>query len=108
MSGRRGGEGAEEVEEEGLDPTRPSGEPPRTPRTTPLVLLVTLVVMPYCWGPRSAQDNMICRRCKVNMRVSPAVHHKRRKWICPKCGRARMEAKTTNGRRARRGDLLRG
>ena len=25
------------------------------------------------------------------MRESPMVHHKNRKWICPKCGRARMQ-----------------
>jgi len=34
---------------------------------------------------------MHCKKCKVKMRLSPTAHHKQRKWICPKCGRARME-----------------
>ena len=46
---------------------------------------------------------MLCPRCKVKMRVSPAVHHKRRKWICPRCGRAKMESKAARGNRERKG-----
>ncbi|MHC5057851.1 MAG: hypothetical protein ACYTKD_24550 [Planctomycetota bacterium] len=34
---------------------------------------------------------MHCKRCRVKMRLSPTVHHRKRKWICPKCGRARMQ-----------------
>jgi hypothetical protein len=35
---------------------------------------------------------MICRKCKVNMRELKRTYHKKRKWICPACGRARMQA----------------
>ena len=34
---------------------------------------------------------MHCTRCKVKMRESPRSHHKKRKWICPRCGRAKLE-----------------
>lgn len=45
---------------------------------------------------------MHCKRCRVKMRLSPTVHHKKRKWICPNCGRARMEETRKPGRAARR------
>jgi len=32
-----------------------------------------------------------CKKCGSAMRESPRSHHKKRKWICPKCGRARMQ-----------------
>ncbi|MHC4502413.1 MAG: hypothetical protein ACYTFI_03830 [Planctomycetota bacterium] len=43
---------------------------------------------------------MHCKRCKIKMRLSPTVHHKKRKWICPRCGRARMETVRAKGGRA--------
>jgi transposase-like protein len=48
---------------------------------------------------------MRCKRCKTPMRESPAVHHKKRKWVCPKCGRARMQrtGKSKGGRKERSG-----
>ena len=45
---------------------------------------------------------MYCKRCRVKMRLSPSVHHKKRKWICPRCGRARMEGAGAPGRATRR------
>ena len=41
---------------------------------------------------------MICARCKVKMRESPRSHHKRRKWICPQCGRAKLENRKPKAR----------
>lgn len=44
---------------------------------------------------------MNCKRCKVKMREERRSFHKNRKWICPKCGRARMQTakpKTGKGR----------
>ena len=48
---------------------------------------------------------MRCKRCRTPMRESPAVHHKKRKWVCPKCGRARMQrtGKSKGGRKERSG-----
>jgi len=34
---------------------------------------------------------MYCRRCKVKMREQKRSFHKKRKWICPACGRAKMQ-----------------
>lgn len=34
---------------------------------------------------------MICKHCKVKMREEKRSFHKKRKWICPQCGRARMQ-----------------
>jgi len=45
---------------------------------------------------------MHCKRCRVKMRLSPTVHHRKRKWICPKCGRARMQG-TKKPRDSRKG-----
>lgn len=47
---------------------------------------------------------MHCKRCKIKMRLSPAVHHKKRKWICPRCGRARMEKRGRASRADTRAD----
>ncbi len=33
---------------------------------------------------------MFCRKCKVKMREMPHSAHKKRKFICPQCGGARM------------------
>ena len=46
---------------------------------------------------------MFCKRCGTKMRQSPRSHHKKRKWVCPSCGRARME-RTGKLRRAGRSD----
>jgi transposase-like protein len=35
---------------------------------------------------------MNCKRCKVKMAETRGTHHKQKKWQCPVCGRARMEA----------------
>ena len=40
---------------------------------------------------------MICSRCKVKMREEKRSFHKRRKWICPKCGRAKMQTAKPKG-----------
>lgn len=45
---------------------------------------------------------MHCKRCRIKMRLSQAVHHKKRKWICPRCGRARMEGISGKGGTGRR------
>lgn len=34
---------------------------------------------------------MLCRRCRAPMRETRGTHHKKRKWVCLKCGRARMQ-----------------
>lgn len=34
---------------------------------------------------------MICKKCKVKMEEKRRSYHKQRKWVCPRCGRARME-----------------
>jgi transposase-like protein len=34
---------------------------------------------------------MYCKKCKVKMQEQKRSFHKKRKWICPICGRARME-----------------
>ena len=34
---------------------------------------------------------MYCRRCKIKMKEQRRSFHKKRKWICPRCKRARME-----------------
>jgi uncharacterized Zn finger protein (UPF0148 family) len=49
---------------------------------------------------------MHCQRCGTSMRESPMVHHKKRKWICPKCGRARMQR--TDKTKSRRKERSRG
>jgi hypothetical protein len=34
---------------------------------------------------------MFCKYCRVKMREERRSFHKKRKWICPECGRARMQ-----------------
>lgn len=34
---------------------------------------------------------MKCKRCKSPMREERRSFHKQRKWVCPKCGRAKMQ-----------------
>lgn len=34
---------------------------------------------------------MYCKRCKIKMRERKRSYHKKRKWVCPRCGRARMQ-----------------
>lgn len=34
---------------------------------------------------------MICSRCKAPMKEEKRSFHKRRKWICPKCGKVRFQ-----------------
>jgi len=32
-----------------------------------------------------------CKKCKVKMVEQSGTYHKKRKWVCPRCGRARMQ-----------------
>lgn len=32
-----------------------------------------------------------CRHCRVKMVEQKRSFHKQRKWVCPRCGRARMQ-----------------
>ncbi len=34
---------------------------------------------------------MICKRCGAAMREERRSYHKKRKWVCPKCGAVRMQ-----------------
>jgi len=34
---------------------------------------------------------MYCRRCKIKMKEQKRTYHKKRKWICPRCGAVRMQ-----------------
>ena len=34
---------------------------------------------------------MKCSRCKSAMKEMKRSFHKRRKWVCPKCGRIRFQ-----------------
>jgi predicted RNA-binding Zn-ribbon protein involved in translation (DUF1610 family) len=36
-------------------------------------------------------EKMVCQRCKVEMKILRRTYHKQRKWVCPKCGRAKLE-----------------
>jgi len=46
---------------------------------------------------------MYCRRCKVRMREQAHVAHKKRKFVCPHCGGARMMGGKEKARDRRRG-----
>jgi hypothetical protein len=35
---------------------------------------------------------MYCKTCRVRMREEKRSFHKKRKWICPVCGKARMQS----------------
>jgi predicted RNA-binding Zn-ribbon protein involved in translation (DUF1610 family) len=45
---------------------------------------------------------MFCRKCKVKMREQAHVAHKKRKFLCPQCGRARMMGGKEKARDRRR------
>lgn len=45
---------------------------------------------------------MYCRRCKIKMEETRGTHHKKKKWRCPTCGRARMEAVSLKHKNQRR------
>lgn len=45
---------------------------------------------------------MFCRRCKVKMREQAHVAHKKRKFVCPQCGAARMMGGKEKARDRRR------
>jgi transposase-like protein len=34
---------------------------------------------------------LICPRCRIPMREEKRSYHKQRKWICPACGKVRMQ-----------------
>lgn len=34
---------------------------------------------------------MTCPRCRTKMIEQKRSYHKRRKWICPKCGKVRFQ-----------------
>lgn len=34
---------------------------------------------------------MTCPRCRATMREEKRTFHKQRKWICPRCGKVRMQ-----------------
>lgn len=34
---------------------------------------------------------MFCPKCKIKMKEEKRTFHKKRKWICPKCGKVRMQ-----------------
>jgi predicted RNA-binding Zn-ribbon protein involved in translation (DUF1610 family) len=43
-------------------------------------------------------EDMFCARCKSKMKAQRGTHHKQKKWVCPKCGRVRMERVTSAGK----------
>jgi len=48
---------------------------------------------------------MLCPRCKIGMEEEKRSFHKRRKWICPRCGRVKMQRVGARGeRKSRRKD----
>jgi DNA-directed RNA polymerase subunit RPC12/RpoP len=46
---------------------------------------------------------MFCSRCKVKMIEQKRSYHKQRKWVCPQCGAARMQAQKPRPPRRSRG-----
>jgi len=38
---------------------------------------------------------MLCPKCRVGMEEMKRSYHKKRKWVCPVCGRVRMEIPRT-------------
>ena len=40
---------------------------------------------------RGKSSAMHCKTCRVKMREEKRTFHKKRKWICPVCGKARMQ-----------------
>jgi len=45
---------------------------------------------------------MICPRCKNAMREQKRSFHKQRKWVCPHCGRVRMQSTRADSKKERR------
>ena len=45
---------------------------------------------------------MRCKQCGVKMEELRRSYHKKRKWRCPKCGRARMQTARRRERDASR------
>ncbi len=40
---------------------------------------------------------MYCPKCKIKMREQKRIFHKKRKWICPRCGKIRMQIQKPDG-----------
>jgi Zn finger protein HypA/HybF involved in hydrogenase expression len=34
---------------------------------------------------------MYCHKCKIKMKEEGRSFHKKRKWVCPVCGRAKLQ-----------------
>jgi Zn finger protein HypA/HybF involved in hydrogenase expression len=51
--------------------------------------------MPTAPGARGI---MTCPNCRVKMVEQKRSFHKKRKWICPKCQKARMQAQKDRGK----------
>jgi transposase-like protein len=44
-------------------------------------------------GTREEVLHMTCKKCKTPMKeLKGHIYHKKRKWKCAKCGRARMQS----------------
>jgi hypothetical protein len=41
---------------------------------------------------------MYCRKCKAKMVEKKRVYHKKRKWVCPRCGASRFQEIKKDGR----------
>jgi len=59
-----------------------------------------VLTSPAVWRTITAQGRkvqsistnaMICPRCKRPMREERRAYHKKRKWVCPQCGKVRMQ-----------------
>lgn len=40
---------------------------------------------------------MTCPRCRHPMREVPGTFHKQRKWLCPHCGKVRLQRQRPRG-----------
>ena len=40
---------------------------------------------------------MRCSRCRFPMKEEKRTFHKQRKWVCPRCGRVRMQQSRKTG-----------
>jgi Zn-finger nucleic acid-binding protein len=40
---------------------------------------------------------MMCKKCKVPMKEMKRSYHKRRKWVCPRCGAVRFQEAKKQG-----------
>lgn len=41
---------------------------------------------------------MHCPKCRVKMVEQKRVFHKNRKWVCPRCGKVRMQTPRSRGK----------